>query len=281
MEYLGTKKPINEREPLVSVCVSTYQHAEYIRKCLDSILKQDVDFLFEVIIGEDESTDGTREICQEYAKRFPDMIRLFLRSRKDVIFINSKPTGRFNFLANMKAARGKYVAVCDGDDYWCHRRKIYKQVNFLEQKSNYVGVAHNTLIRKDSKITAARPKTSSDIGTIQLLNGNPIPASSIMYRKTALPTFNEGIYLDAPMADWPTHLMVSLQGKIRYFWNYWSVYRKHTAGIYSNLSEKKRLEGKVISRRLALEYLPEYERNLCEAIVKKTVEKISDFKNIF
>jgi glycosyltransferase involved in cell wall biosynthesis len=74
--------------PEVSVIVVTYQHANYLRECLDSILDQKTDFEFEIILGEDESNDGTREICIEYAERFKDRIRLFLRSRKDVIYIH-------------------------------------------------------------------------------------------------------------------------------------------------------------------------------------------------
>jgi len=80
-EYLGTNKAINKITPLVSVTVITYQHADYIRKCLDGILMQKTKFPYEVIIGEDGSTDGTKEICKEYAEMHPDRIRLFLRDR--------------------------------------------------------------------------------------------------------------------------------------------------------------------------------------------------------
>lgn len=276
MEYLGTDKPVNKINPLVSVCVSTYQHGQYISQCLDSILEQEADFLFEIIIGEDESTDGTREICIEYAERHPDIIRLFLRSRKDVIYIDSKPTGRFNFIENMKSVRGKYVAVCDGDDYWCYRRKILNQVSFLENNADYAGVAHNILIKKNGKITLSPPKINFDIGTIQLLHGNKIPASSIMYRRKMLPTFNEDIYLKSPMADWPTHLFVSLKGKIRRLWNYWSVYRKHRSSIYSTLSKEKRLKSKLYSRELALDYLPDNEREVCISIIDDILKQVNE-----
>ena len=80
-EYLGDNKAINAVSPIVSVCVSTYQHVDFIRECLDGILMQVTDFPFEIVVGEDESTDGTRDICIDYARRFPDKIRLFLRER--------------------------------------------------------------------------------------------------------------------------------------------------------------------------------------------------------
>jgi glycosyltransferase involved in cell wall biosynthesis len=81
-EYLGNKKPINMITPLVSVTVTAYQHVNYIKECLDGIIMQKTNFDFEIIVGEDESTDGTRELCIEYAEKYPDKIRLFLRDRK-------------------------------------------------------------------------------------------------------------------------------------------------------------------------------------------------------
>jgi hypothetical protein len=80
----------SQMRPLVSVLVPTYQHAAYIAACLDGILAQRSDFALEILVGEDESTDGTRAICQRYAERHPDRIRLFLRERKDVMHIGDE-----------------------------------------------------------------------------------------------------------------------------------------------------------------------------------------------
>ena len=85
---------MNSVTPVISVCVQTYQHKNYIRQCLDSVLSQKTNFPFEIILGEDDSTDGTREICLEYAAKHPDLIRLFLRSEKDKIYIDGRKTGR-------------------------------------------------------------------------------------------------------------------------------------------------------------------------------------------
>jgi len=119
--------------PLVSICVQTYQHEEYIGQCLDSLLSQKTDFDFEIILGEDGSTDRTREICESFAQKYPDKIRLFKRDLKDKIFIRGRKTGRFNFLENLKAARGKYICLCDGDDYWIDNQKLEKQFHFLNE----------------------------------------------------------------------------------------------------------------------------------------------------
>jgi len=119
--------------PLVSICVQTYQQEKYIGQCLDSLLSQKADFDFEIIVGEDGSSDLTGEICESYAKKYPDKIRLFKRDPKNKIFIRGRKTGRFNFLENLKAARGKYLCLCDGDDYWTDNQKLEKQYQFLNE----------------------------------------------------------------------------------------------------------------------------------------------------
>ncbi|MFC4721184.1 glycosyltransferase family 2 protein [Geojedonia litorea] len=123
--------------PLISVCIQTYQHEAYIQQCLDSVLQQNTTYAYEIILGEDCSTDKTRAICQTYADAYPDQIRLFLRHRKDVIKMNGIPTGRFNFIQNLKACRGRYIAILDGDDYWTDPLKLQKQVDFLEGHPDY------------------------------------------------------------------------------------------------------------------------------------------------
>jgi glycosyltransferase involved in cell wall biosynthesis len=127
---------------VVSVVVVTYNHENYIEQCLDSLLSQQTDFEFEIILGEDDSTDNTRAICKEYALQYPEKIRLFLRSREDVIYINGNPTGRFNFMENLKAAKGKYIALCEGDDYWTDPLKLQKQVDVLESNPCLIACHH-------------------------------------------------------------------------------------------------------------------------------------------
>src|SRR5690554_989135 len=118
--------------PMVSICVQTYQHVNFIEACLEGILNQKTNFQFEILLGEDSSTDGTREICIEYANKYPERIRLFLHHRENNIYIGGKPSGRFNFMFNLLSARGKYIALCEGDDYWTDPLKLQKQVEFLE-----------------------------------------------------------------------------------------------------------------------------------------------------
>ena len=158
IELKGKEKVVsvpNEapKNPLVSVLVQTYNHEKYISKCLDGILSQRTDFEFEILVGEDESSDSTREICLEYAKRNPEKIRLFLHSRANVIYVSNNPTGRYNLLFNLEHANGKYIALCEGDDYWIDNFKLQKQIDFLNKNADFSFCFHRAnVLRENSGI---------------------------------------------------------------------------------------------------------------------------------
>lgn len=228
--------------PLVSVCVQTYQHVNYIKECLDGILMQQTNFPFEIILGEDASDDGTREICVEYAEKYPDIIKLFLRSRKNVIYINGKPTGRFNVIENLKACQGNYIAICEGDDYWTDPFKLQKQVDFLESNSECVISVHNSsVINHDGSFN-------------RLFNGNPIPTitdahyilshpwyiptASMVFRKESLilpKWFSKGLNGDYMLQL----ILTSNGGYVHYKDEVMSCYRCHDQGISNIFNQTK------------------------------------------
>lgn len=130
--------------PLVSICCITYNHAPFIRKCLDGFLMQKVDFPIEIIIGEDCSTDNTRQICEEYLAKYPDIITL-ITSEHNVGAVE-------NEYRVMKAARGKYIAFCEGDDYWTEPTKLQRQVDFMETHPDYTVCFHNRLVERKGEV---------------------------------------------------------------------------------------------------------------------------------
>ncbi len=186
-EYLGTNKPVNKIEPLVSISVATYQHVNYIKKCLDGILMQKTNFPFEVIVGEDESTDGTRDVCIEYAEKHPDKIRLFLRDRvishlKDE---DGKLVKRLNGVLgfNRMSARGKYIALCEGDDYWTDPWKLQKQVDILEKEKQYSLVFSNRVVVNKEGSFLSKETYSKNEFTISDVYSGFIPATqTIVFR---------------------------------------------------------------------------------------------------
>lgn len=114
-------------EPLVSVCIVTYNQEDYIAEALDSVLAQTVDFPFEIIVGDDYSTDQTRNILRQYQRAYPSHIVLNLHDEH----YDGIPA-RKNMVVNLRAARGTYVALLDGDDFWISRDKLRKQTEVLE-----------------------------------------------------------------------------------------------------------------------------------------------------
>src|SRR5574344_800398 len=120
--------------PLLSIVTITYNHEPFIAKTIEGVLMQQVNFPIELIIAEDCSTDGTRAICQQYAEQYPDLIRL-ITSESNVGAIANERRARL-------AARGKYIAFCEGDDYWGDPLKLQKQVDFLESHPEYSVTFH-------------------------------------------------------------------------------------------------------------------------------------------
>lgn len=129
-------------QPLVTVLITTYNQERYIGKAIDSVLAQKTDFPFEVYISEDCGTDGTRAILQDYAARFPDIIRLNLREQNAGI--------SRNWYEGLCAARGQYVCTLEGDDWWRDDHKLQKQVDFLRTHPDYLAVSHTLLLTDDA-----------------------------------------------------------------------------------------------------------------------------------
>jgi len=119
--------------PLVSICCITYNHVSYIMEAIDSFLMQETTFPFEILIHDDASTDGTTDIIIDYANKYPDIIRTIIQTENQY-----SKGGLINPRFVFPKARGKYIALCEGDDYWTDKTKLQKQVNFLENNPDYV-----------------------------------------------------------------------------------------------------------------------------------------------
>lgn len=133
--------------PKVSICMLTYNHEKYIDHALKSILCQKVDFLYEIVIGDDCSSDRTREVLLDYKKKYPDKIKLVLHKRN---FGVTK-----NMYSVMKHMRGQYIAFLEGDDYWCDDLKLKQQVDFLDKHIEYIGCTHSYHVVDEGDIKIA------------------------------------------------------------------------------------------------------------------------------
>ena len=214
--------------PLISVCVQTYQHSNFIRECLEGILLQNTDFSFEILLGEDDSSDGTREICKEYAEKYPDKIRLFLHHRENNIWVGDQPTGRFNFLYNMFSAKGKYIALCEGDDYWTDPLKLQKQVDFLETNPYYGICFHN--VRQlssfnENSVIIPGVESDKDFNLEEYIIRNRTATCSMVFRRKYIDPLPQW-FMKVPFGDLGIILFIlkktNLKGKVL----------KETMGVY-------------------------------------------------
>lgn len=240
-EYFGIDKAVNRVDPLVSVSVTTYQHRSYIKDCLDGILMQQTDFPFEVIVGEDGSNDGTREICIDYADRYQNRIRLFLRDRElSQYFENGRLVCRFNGHWNRMSCRGKYIAFCEGDDYWTHPNKLQKQIALLENDTDCSFVFHNTVDTYQDQTSRIRYDDSqkAKIYTDDLLEICYPRTCSLVCRDVVKSVPANLIHL---LFDWPLNLYLSTVGYGAYVNDCMATYRIHDSGMWSQSDTIDRL----------------------------------------
>lgn len=224
-------------KPLVSVCMITYNHENYIKKAIEGVLMQKTSFLIELIISEDCGTDNTRNIILEYANKYPDKIRV------DFPLKNRGVLNNFNY--NLSLATGKYIAVCEGDDYWIDPLKLQKQINYLESHIN-CGLVYGkakVYIQKENKFPGI------SFGEIthsyeHLLLVNTIPTLTVCFRTSFLLDylqFSSFYNKQAMLGDYPLWLYIASKSKLQFFDTILGVYRKLESSASHFDSYKKQL----------------------------------------
>ncbi|GAB3856367.1 hypothetical protein GCM10028822_28650 [Hymenobacter terrigena] len=225
-------------KPKVSVFMMTYNHAPYIKQALESVLDQRTDFAVQIVIGEDKSTDGTREIVADFARRYPNQIHALLHEKN----VGASQ----NQLLVLRACSGEYIAILEGDDYWTDPNKLQKQVDFLDTNSDYAISSHNVTVVSNEKPYATNGKplySEAPFDTLtlkELAKGNTLPTASCVYRNyfTAGPApvgFPDWLG-KVKVGDFCLHLLAARFGKIKYFQESMAAYRLHSGGIWTGQS---------------------------------------------
>jgi glycosyltransferase involved in cell wall biosynthesis len=219
---------------LVSVHMVTFNHVKYIKEAIEGVLMQQTNFNIELIIGDDFSTDGTREICQEYYAKYPDKIKLLLHDR------NLGGGGKFNSMAVLSACQGKYIALCEGDDYWTYPYKLQKQVDFLESNPDFTICHHNVKILEQSgAFIPYYNQFPLDVSSLnELSKTNYIATLSVVFRNPncSLPDF----FKLSPVGDYMLYfILLQPGGKIKYFEESMGIYRRSSTGIWSSLKARE------------------------------------------
>ena len=221
---------MNNYPVMVSVLCTAYNHEQYLRDCLDGFVSQKTDFPFEVLVNDDCSTDKTAEILREYAAKYPAIIRPFYQEKN--LFSQVNMTGLFAkvFYPN---AKGKYIALCEGDDLWCDETKLQRQVDFLEAHPEYTACVHNTTLHFCTDNSADRPLIEShgdkdvDFATVIWGTSQAFHTSSILARREYIVEPPDFQYVAAAhgFTDYAIDLWLTMNGKVRFIDRPMSVYR--------------------------------------------------------
>lgn len=214
--------------PLVSICCLSYNHEDYIGTCLDSLLKQQTSFPFEIIIHDDASTDHSPQIIRDYASRFPNIIKPILQTENQY----SKGKGILApFL--FPVCRGIYIAFCECDDYWTDNHKLQRQIDFLTQQTNYSAIGENGLII-NTITNQQRPfnqASSHDVTMEEVIITRRFPTAGVVCRKAALEGYQQTCRIQVDTILWCWLLS---KGKFRYSDTISSVYRRGWQGVTEN-----------------------------------------------
>lgn len=227
---------------MVSISCITYNHEDYIADAIDSFLKQETNFEYEILIHDDASTDNTAQIIREYEKKYPNLIKPIYQ--KENQHSKGLKVGAFN----AKRAHGKYVALCEGDDFWIDSKKLKIQVEFMENNPNCSMCVHGAYIVDAEaefiigKVRPARSNKLFSVGEIIEGGGSLFATNSVVCRRifyNELPKF----YELAPTGDRPFFIHLSLCGEVYYHDRFMSVYRKGvkeswSERVYSNIEKR-------------------------------------------
>jgi glycosyltransferase involved in cell wall biosynthesis len=221
-------------EPLVSISCITFNHSLYIRNCLDGLINQRTNFDYEILIHDDASNDGTREIIEEYSLRHPN-IKAICQSENQYSKGVRGIMARFNF----PRARGKYIALCEGDDYWTDPYKLQKQVDFLEASKEFAICAHTTRQISEfdhtEKLIPAK-KSPSEYNLVDFLKANHVATASLLFCREYMQVFPDWIY-KMRFGDWTLILYVLCMSnkKLGVLKDEMAVYRVHAGGVHGSL----------------------------------------------
>ncbi len=225
-----------EYECRVSVLCTTYNHEKYIRQCLDSMVSQKTDFPFEIIVRDDCSTDGTSDIVREYGEKYPGIVIPYILEENYF----RKGMTNVSFEKMFRMSRGKYISVCEGDDFWMDPEKLQVQTDFLEEHPDYsLCVTASYFANPDGTLksgeTFRHDTVSRDLSVEEIIGGWAAATNTVVYRKSCLEKDIIIPFLGTCVnEDYARMVYLSMQGKVFYMDRLTGAYRVGNPGSFSD-----------------------------------------------
>jgi len=247
---------IRTNSPLVSICTLVYNHEPYLRECFDGFLMQKTNFAFEVLVHDDASTDGSVDIIREYTDKYPHIFKPIYQ-KENQYSRGVKVSATFQF----PRAKGKYIALCEGDDYWTDPLKLQKQVDFLESHPGYVMCWHQCRFyyQEEDKFTIDYPMNGIDsITSSDFLKGLSMPQTlTLLYKREAL---DLKVHEKSKfVGDIVLYYMLLMHGKGHCIGEVMGVYRIHGSGVWSGANPEKKFLWELKARMSIYEIDPQRE----------------------
>lgn len=256
----------------LSVALVTFQHIDTAAEALDGVLRQCTDFPFEICVGDDASTDGTRDLLEFYRARHPDRFRLLLRQQ------NAGDYGLTNVIETMEAGDGEYIALLDGDDYWTAADKLQKQVDFLDAHPDCAICAHRVEHLHDdgSRILSAGPPGGTGTYPVgDLIRRNFAPKISTVLRRSALADLpNWFRSTSVASADWVMNVLVSRNARVGFIDENMAVHRVHSASVSALYGMEKMFADKLSILPIFRQYVPQAAKELARAERQLRVKRL-------
>ena len=260
---------MRENEPLmVTILCLVYNHESYIRQCLEGFVMQKTNFRFEAIVHDDASTDGTAAIIREYAEKYPDIIKPIFETENQY----SKGDGSLGRIMTAHT-HGKYVAICEGDDYWIDPLKLQRQVDFLEGNPEYVVNANS---EKQRWRYFLQKRYSGDVTKYLFCKGSFIITATTCYRSDYIAEFtHEKSMIPFPlkMGDLPLWLFLSLKGKFKYIDEKTTCYRILPQSASHFKEREKRIEYILNCQDVLFYFNSRFKLGISESVIHKLIHK--------
>lgn len=225
---------MKSEEIIVSVCMITYNHEKFISEAIEGVLMQKTTFPIELIIGEDCSTDATRSICVDYKKNYPEIIKLQLPE-------TNKGMMR-NFIENMQAATGKYIALCEGDDYWTDPYKLQKQVDFLDANEEYSFCFHDNIILNqktgEKRIRIGERLIDRTVDLKSIILEKNMATATLVFRNIINWKKIPEWFSQIGQGDYGLVVLLAENGFGQFLPDVMSVYRIHDGGVWSGNKQR-------------------------------------------